>query len=230
MTKEEPPPPLFLCLFRAHSFTLHFARTLPQKMRLNTGWVAKQFASGAALGPVLDNFHSVYSVLEYDRYSVAALIETSLWTPPLFGVAAVTIGGLALALDKTSPREEDVLPAIFVFIMIYWLSGILSPHLEPAPLGVVLWSLAASSTLYFDRSTATLFTAFATALAGPALELFLTSDGLAPFGFGNLYHYCHPDFFSVCSWIPAVYFAGAAPVAMLGRYFYRDDPFILKAE
>jgi len=176
--------------------------------------LARQFASGAALGPV-DNFHSQYGVLQYDRFDVSLLVETSLWTPPLFGVAAVLIGGIALSLDKEPrlSRPELVAPSIFVFVVIYWLSAILGPLVDPVTESLALWPLALASTLYFDASA--LVTAALTAVGGPLIELALTHV--------ELYHYVRADFYGVASWIPAVYFAGAAPVALLARSFIDVD-------
>ena len=176
--------------------------------RLQRPWTPRalglQFASGAALGPVLDNFHSLYGVLEYDKYEISALVTTSLWTPPLFGFAAVAIGGLGTLEDS----EGDVAASIFVFVMIYWLSGILGPLVDPALESFLLWPMAVATTRYFRGPYRT---AIATAVAGPLVELVLTSQ--------HLYHYTRADFFGVSSWIPAVYFAGAAPVAILAQRF-----------
>ena len=60
-----------------------------------------------------------------------------------------------------------------------------------------------------------LFMASLTAVAGPAVEVFLISR------FG-LYHYTHPALWGIPTWIPWVYFCGSPAVGNLGRKIKAD--------
>lgn len=176
--------------------------------------VSAQAASGFGLGPLLDNFHGQYGVLVYDAYQISGpLFESALWVPPLFAFAAVAIG--VVAGNGPPPKLEDTLRAILAFVAVYWFSGALQQHQAASYSLMLLWPLGLSF-LAFDPRPRTLAACVATAVAGPSLELLLTSST-------SLYHYTHPDFYTINSWIPAVYFAGAPPVAMLWRYLSLED-------
>lgn len=186
--------------------------------------VASQATSGCALGPVLDNFHGKYGVLVYDKYQIVIgdLFRSAGWVPPLFALAALLIGGLALGLDQVFSTEKASRPgatlaATVAFSSHYYLSAILATSAEPE---FVLWPLAIVIWACFDSRPSTLLASVATALAGPAIEIALTGGGgLFTEPFGHLYHYTHPDFMGISSWIAPVYFAGGTPVAMLARCY-----------
>lgn len=186
-------------------------------------------ASGAVLGPVLDNFHGQAGVLVYDAYQLrlGEVFQSATWVPPLFGVAAVLIGGIALGLDEVfvdlrPNRWLPTLAATIIFAVQYWLSA----ELGRSGVGIaILWAVGGGIWATFDPRPATLVTSIATALGGPAVEIILTGGaGAFPEPFGHLYHYTSPDFYGVESWIPAVYFGGATPVAMLARCFLQKVP------
>lgn len=186
--------------------------------------VASQATSGCALGPVLDNFHGKYGVLVYDKYEIVIgdLFRSAAWVPPLFALAALLIGGLALGLDRAFSTEKpsrpgETLAATLAFSSHYYLSAILATSAEPE---FVLWPLAIVIWACFDSRPSTLLASVATALAGPAIEISLTGGGgLFAEPFGHLYHYTHPDFLGINTWIAPVYFAGGTPVAMLARCY-----------
>ncbi|KAJ8602090.1 hypothetical protein CTAYLR_001645 [Chrysophaeum taylorii] len=176
-----------------------------------------QALAGAALGPVLDNFHNQFGVLAYDAYQIeVGPVRSALWVPPLFAAASVIIGAIALTDDQDATPNPA--PAIALFVALYWLSGYLA---ATAPtLTWLLWPLAIALWRACDPCAATLLASVATAVAGPAVEIWLTgAGGLFEEPFGHLYHYTHPDFCGVDSWVPAVYFAGGTPVGLLARYF-----------
>ena len=54
-----------------------------------------------------------------------------------------------------------------------------------------------------------LFMALLTAVSGPVIEIVLINQ--------NLYHYTHPVWLGIPSWIPWVYFCGSPAVGNLGR-------------
>lgn len=108
---------------------------------------------------------------------------------------------------------------ISLFVLQYWLSGVLEQPLLGVTLGstavpaldVVLCAYALLHWVMFDRSTPGLAMSALTALCGPAVEVALIN-------FLGLYHYTHPVWFgAVPSWIPWVYFCGGPAVGNLGR-------------
>jgi len=201
-------------------------------------------ASGAVLGPNLDNFHSAYGVLQYAHPIVvqapwsqaAPLLTTAVFTPPLFALAAILIGGLVLGLDhwlaswrgvelgsppgiRENPSGARVLACIAYFVFQYWLSGYLSGGPVRGGLDLTLpathAALAVSSALaffVFDTSAAALAVGALTAVGGPLIELALINQF-------HLYEYIRADFYGIDSWIPWVYAAGAPAVGNLARYY-----------
>jgi Insulin-induced protein (INSIG) len=120
------------------------------------------FTSSAILGPLLDNQHSQYNVLAYtDPIKFSLLpgglvdVETTWWTPLLFGVAGVIIGVGLYSLDSyfisenkannfkiNFKNKKDVAAdsdghlswswvslGIAIFVLQYWLSAILESPL-----------------------------------------------------------------------------------------------------
>ena len=61
-------------------------------------------SASAVLGPLLDNQHSAHGVLKYTHSSRLVLpflvVETTWWTPLLFGVAGIIIGVGTPLLDE----------------------------------------------------------------------------------------------------------------------------------
>ena len=113
---------------------------------------------GAALGPFLDSYHSLFGVLSYNTPLVFPILGgkmveggpelltcvTTYWVPPLFALAGFLIGWLYIGLDaifdngttinlqvqqqQLYPSTPKVLIGISYFTFQYWLSGILYAH------------------------------------------------------------------------------------------------------
>lgn len=188
-------------------------------------------SASAVLGPLLDGMHSRYGVLKYkhpiqiflipDTY----LLETSIWTPPLFALAGIILGVCYPLLDDyfqedvpaggTNPPWSFVLFGIACFVGQYWISAVLeSPlnglHIFNFPyLDILLLWLAVLHWRYFDGTRHGAAMAILTAFAGPGLELFLIHIGM--------HAYTNPNFLSIPSWIPWVYACGGPAVGNLGR-------------
>lgn len=187
-------------------------------------------ASGAALGPFLDNYHSKFQVLRYAHPLLdTPWLTTDWWVPPLFGLAGVIIGSLYVLGDALElqiregsampePSAPKVLFTIALFTGQYWLSGLLSGgagyHLGCGPeVQVPLLLLALFGYVGLDGTVSGLAASTATALSGPVIELGITAFGL--------YSYLDADLFvadgAISSWIPQVYFLGGPAVGNLAR-------------
>lgn len=182
--------------------------------------------SGALLGPNLDNYHSVFGVLEY-KYPVQVVVEDSLllttasWVPPLFAVAGVGIGTLYLYFDQllstNEQKRKPSWPAAFLCISLftfqYYLSGVLFHEgYDAATLSFVLLPFAFGGFWAFDRTKSGAIVSLMTAVLGPLIELALVN-------FTDQYTYANADFFGIDSWIPVVYFLGGPAVGNLARAF-----------
>ncbi|CAG9466520.1 unnamed protein product [Pedinophyceae sp. YPF-701] len=179
-------------------------------------------ASAAVLGPYCDSQHSSHDILHYVEPTILAPIETCWWVPPLFAVAGVILGVGHPLLDKTlgagerAPGWPVVVLGIALFVVQYWISGALEPRLTSTTLMglrahdcvLLAWGVAMWAAL--DRTRHGLGLALLTAVAGPALEVFLINVL-------GLYSYTSPDALGVPFWIPWVYFAGAPANGNLGR-------------
>lgn len=196
-------------------------------------FLAAMAASGAALGPILDGFHSHFGVLRYHDPPPFAvflpgtsleLCQTAVWVPPLFGLAGMIIGGLYVLLDqvlgtaaqKRRPALPTVLLGIGCFVLQYYLSGL---ALGPAGIGIdrlagelFLWVTAAAHWWIFDCTQAGLVVCAMTALGGPLIEVALLNAPGTDF-----YAYAMPDVLGIPTWIAAVYFCGAPAVGNLAR-------------
>ena len=201
---------------------------------------------GAALGPFLDSYHSLYGVLEYDTPLIFPILKrigegegsdlltcvTTFWVPPLFGVAGFLIGWLYIWLDAVSSNDENgtnqqhlhptvpkVLVGISYFTLQYWLSGILfAANVDRTSILVLMSVLAACGFYALDGTRSGLFTSLATAIGGPLIEVGLISSLEPPLG----YHYndvgSETGFFPL--WIVPVYFLGGPANGNLARAFW----------
>lgn len=152
---------------------------------------AANFASGALLGPWLDNYHSVFGVLQYAHpvtfgIDGETILTTGSWVPPLFGLAGIIIGGLYLIFDVIFATPEpqrslsgpSVLTCVAFFTAQYWLSGLLcgALHWPLLDLHVTLAATMALTWLVWDRSTTGLVVGLLTAVGGPLIELALINQ------------------------------------------------------
>jgi len=210
--------------------------TAAKEPRTNAArWLSGLALSGAALGPVCDNFHSASGVLHYEQYRIAlgaapawwgggVLFQTATWVPPLFALAALIIGGLDVLVAKRWPTEEPsggrVAGAVAAFVALYGLSAVLAAAgLAPATEAAVLWPLALLLWRLCDPAPSSFFAGASTAVGGPAIEAaLLGGGGLWPEPFGHLYAYAHPDILGIESWILPVYFAGGPAVSLVSRW------------
>ena len=149
-------------------------------------------------------------------------LKSALWVPALFGVAGVAMSAILLYLDRILctplrtrlPTWALTWYAVAFFSLQYYLSGLLDYAEAPLPLlHGVLGAMTLTGLQLFDRSPAGLLLTLATALVGPAAEIFLVNTL-------HLYHYSSADLWSVCTWIPWVYALGAPAVGNLARSIY----------
>ncbi|GMI17413.1 hypothetical protein TrLO_g12012 [Triparma laevis f. longispina] len=197
----------------------------PQNHFLNvpTPFVAGMAASGALLGPYLDNYHSHYHVLQYHHPVHGPFdLTTALWTPPLFALAGVLIGylytvGDRLLNDKAqippppTPTVPFTLTSISFFTFQYWLSGILSiNNVDGTTIFLTMSTMALLGFLVFDRTIVGFWTSLATAIGGPLIEIGLLSTF-------HDYHYLNSDFGPIPGWIIPVYFLGGPANGNLAR-------------
>jgi hypothetical protein len=203
---------------------------------------------GAALGPFLDSYHSLFGVLTYDTPLVFPLLGTmetgsqplltcvtTFWVPPLFGLAGFLIGWLYIWLDAVSlgpdntwerknsqlhPSLPKVLIGISYFTFQYWLSGICYAHdVDRSVVLTLMSALAAGGFIALDGTLSGLVTSAATAIGGPLIEIGLISFLPEPWG----YHYNdlgETGFFPF--WIVPVYFLGGPANGNLARSFWNS--------
>jgi len=159
--------------------------------RLDARWVTSLGLSGAAFGPLLDNFHGLAAVLTYDAMTVragcsdaaeqACLIQTAEWVPPLFAVAAWIIGGIVAGLDGDTarrPAAPRVATVVALFAAIYAASAALAyAGTLPATMSLLLWPLGVALWAFGDGTPAAFVAAAATAVGGPLIEISLTGGG-----------------------------------------------------
>ena len=194
---------------------------------------------GALLGPFLDSYHSLFGVLTYNTPLVFPILGsigtgpdlltcvTSLWVPPLFGLAGFLIGWLYILCDTVTsdathsqlhPSIPKVLVGISYFTLQYWLSGILFSHgIDRSSILATMSVLAAGGFYLLDGTISGLFTSAATAVGGPLIEVGLISS--LPDSWG--YHYNdagETGFFPL--WIIPVYFLGGPANGNLARGFW----------
>lgn len=201
----------------------------------------------ALLGPCLDNFHGLFGVLTYTKavpitFTLAhhTILKTAAWVPPLFGLAGVIMSYLTLKVDQAifNNKEKEIdrssisdnfserfvapswsltLYSIIYFASQYFVSGLLDNITVPnVYIHAILAALAVLGVLVYDRSVTCIVAGAATAIAGPVAEIILIN-------MGHLYYYTHADIWGICSWIPWVYFLGAAAVGNLARRVYKDE-------
>lgn len=203
--------------------------------------------ASAVLGPLLDNQHSMYGALSYThpiRITLPGLlIETTWWTPLLFGLAGIIIGVGTPALDAFAAAKEEeklllhrnisqegpstrsmepswgwVFLGISAFVVQYWVSAVLDTPLQGV---TVPWTAVPAADVVLATgalATWAIFDAtpqgfFMAALTGVAGPV--VEIGLIS---QDLYHYAHPQIFdAVPTWIAWTYFAGGPAVGNLGR-------------
>mmetsp|Transcript_10050 Transcript_10050/g.28160 ORF Transcript_10050/g.28160 Transcript_10050/m.28160 type:complete len:435 (-) Transcript_10050:625-1929(-) len=204
---------------------------------------------GAALGPFLDSYHSLFGVLSYEDPITARLwgsgsaatpdlpaLVTAWWVPELFGLAGFIIGWLYVLLDEAlqtpAVRKHPSWPLILVgisfFTLQYWLSGVLfANRVDRATILNVMSLLAAGGFAALDLTEAGWWTSLATAVGGPAIEIGLI---IALVGFGG-YHYNdlgETGYFPL--WIVPVYFLGGPAVGNLARGVWQVLPGVAAVE
>jgi hypothetical protein len=195
--------------------------------------------SGAALGPLLDSYHSLFGVLTYNTPLVFPILGsigdgpdlltcvTSLWVPPLFGMAGFIIGWLYILLDSVTadaptrqlyPSVSKVLVGISFFTFQYWFSGFLFAHgVDRSLILAIMGVLAAGGFCLLDGTMSGLITSTATAFCGPLIEVGLISS--LPDSWAYRYNDAgETGFFPL--WIVPVYFLGGPANGNLARCFW----------
>ena len=230
---------------RKNDITQIVTRMLSQRSAL---WFTLVMAfSGAALGPFLDSYHSLFGVLSYDQplsfdlwgqllssQAQPALI-TSWWVPELFGVAGVLIGWLYILFDdiqwwwqqplqhphssSLSASWPKIMLGISIFTFQYWLSGVLFQHqVDRTTILNVMSVIAGLEFGILDATISGFIVSTATALGGPLIEVGLLSLSRADLMWGSGYHYTDPGETGFFPlWIVPVYFAGGPAVGNLAR-------------
>jgi len=185
--------------------------------------------SSALLGPILDDYHSKFGVLQYDDPIYIGPIETAIWVPFMFSIAGIGIGYLYLFFDNLFliDKNDDVnkiddwpktLTAISFFTFQYYASGFLSSTLPPTTLFFLLLAAALTQIKIFDASKTGIIVAVMLAIFGPSVECLLMT--FLPVG--ESYHYTAVDTFGLFpAWIAPVYAAGGPAVGRLARGFWR---------
>ena len=153
-----------------------------------------------------------------------SILKTALWVPFLFGFAGFLMSGIVLVADNVfetrketmSPSWQKVLIGISLFVGQYFLSGLLShAGFYSSIIYFLLQFIALSGQVFLDLSFAGLFLAYATAIGGPLVEIYLIN-------YPHLYQYTAPDLYGIPFWITHVYFLGAPAVANLARRINSD--------
>lgn len=203
---------------------------------------------GAALGPFLDSYHSLFGVLSYDTPLVFPLFGgqltcvTTYWVPFLFGLAGFLIGWLYICLDavfdgvKTDSTTSDSdsnqqqimqqlhpsIPKVFIgisyFTLQYWLSGILFSNQIDRASILVLMSALAGGGFYALDGTLSGFITSAATAIGGPL---IEVGLISSLHDSWAYHYNDPGetgFFPL--WIVPVYFLGGPANGNLARAFW----------
>lgn len=125
-----------------------------------------------------------------------------------------------MQVESGNPEEVPTWPVVLMGIALFVIQYSASGALDEPLLGVQAFGLPAldvflcvTALLFwkiFDGTKQGLFMAILTGTAG-----FWTEIGLI--NILGLYHYTHPQFMGVPSWIPWVYFCGSPAVGNLGR-------------
>jgi len=204
--------------------------------------------AGAALGPVLDGFHSRFGVLRYHnpppfpvQVGGIELCQTAIWVPPLFGLAGLLIGALYVLLDaalgtpaeRREPGPGRVALGIGLFIAHYYASGLLLGPLgllgagASAGPGEAAWWLAGAVELLLWATAVAQWRFVDGSRAGLVVSALTGLGGpaievaLLNAPGWDLYAYAAPDLLGIPTWIAAVYFCGGPAVGNLARLVLR---------
>lgn len=171
------------------------------------------FAIGATAGSALDAIHTHSGTTVYTS-PIAWAFDMAWWTPPLFGLAGLSIG-ISYPLVKRMRGIEcapvhpvsRVAIAFFGFVALYFVSGFF-PGSNPVKLAIL-----ATGALVLGATMARTKTAFAlaalAAVVGPLTEIVLVSQ--------NTFRHLQPDFLGIPMWLPALYASGGFAFAAVGN-------------
>ncbi len=165
------------------------------------------FVVGAIGGAASDQIHVQAHVLAYPRDDV---LQQSWWVAPNFGLAALLIAltgsGIARWATRLQPRTVDdrALFTGFAWFTAAYLASALVPFAPP--LMMVLFAVTWLARVLPRRDRLPqLLEGVGLAVGGTCFEALLSSTGA--------FHYVHPDFGPVPSWLPGLYLHGA-PLAL----------------
>lgn len=165
---------------------------------------------GFTIGTLLDGAHTHTNKIQY---TTPVFWLFAWWTPFIFACGSLTTGlsrPLAekiLRLSACRPSMKNVISANAIFYLAYVLSGYLP--LTAIGITVVLVLLWIVLWLLCDRTFLGVALSLITATWGPSLEMGLSKLGV--------FHYVEPNFFSVTSWLPALYAIAAISSGQLGK-------------
>ena len=185
---------------------------------------SRLFGTGAVIGPLVDGLHN-QCLLEYHRapltiysHSNDALFCTSLWVPPLLGLAYVILGGVlprflstVFATSQNPPprmiRTDDIIiiitlrnkayAAVVTTALLIQTSAMLetqSLFSAESKVGILL-GLALLQWAWLDRTLVALLVASTASIGGPWSEL--------PFVAANVWEYISPDMFPLSLFLGA---------------------------
>ncbi|MCC6811141.1 MAG: hypothetical protein IT381_27170 [Deltaproteobacteria bacterium] len=170
------------------------------------------FAFGALAGSLLDGIHTHSGMTVY---ATPWWWMMAVWTPPLFGFAAVAIAFAHWLSDRKWPRPAPVpsWTAVGVggaiFAITYYLSGYLPAGNVVKAL--VLIAIFVGCWLAYDRTRHGLVLATITAAGGASAEITLTTIGA--------FRHLHPDVAYLPYWLPCLYLVASVTVGNVGRRF-----------
>lgn len=166
-------------------------------------------ALGAVVGSFLDGFHTHSGTTAYPHPIAFGM---AVWTPALFGAAALSMAWTHAAFDRVSgrghiPSGAAALAGFVLFAVLYFASGYL-PATNAVKAAVLLAGFAVAWAA-FDRSWQGLALALFTAACGCAAEIALTA--------GGAFQHLQADVLGIPIWLPGLYLVASVAVGNVGR-------------
>jgi hypothetical protein len=171
---------------------------------------------GATLGVSLDVMHVKTGTTAYTNPTFFGI---AWWVFPLFGSAGIPFGLARPAWERllgwrTPPHSlPDALLGVAFFVAAYLASGVLP--LAAAGKFAVLSAILIACWIVCDRSLLGILLAVGAAIGGSAFESAIIAL--------DFFHYVHPDFAGISSWLPLLYGTVGIAVGNLGKHLV-DTP------
>lgn len=171
------------------------------------------FAIGATAGSALDAIHTHSGTTVYAS-PLRWAFDMAWWTPPLFGLAGLSIGISYPLVEQRLGREVapkqpgwKVALAFAAFVLLYVASGYL-PASNPVKLAVLLGGVVALGATMAPTKEAFALAALA-GVTGPVVEIVLVN--------AKTFFHLQPDFAGIPMWLPALYASGAFAFGAVGK-------------